>query len=213
MVISSTRAFRHTVTTVDELREFVAPPREAALRKQIDALDEHCRDFIARSPFLFMATASAAGDCDVSPKGDAPGFVKVLDEHTLVIPDRRGNQRLDSMRNIIENPHVGLLFIIPGVEWTLRINGRAQIVRDDDVRETLAAQGVVPELAIAVHVEEAFLHCPKCMLRAKLWDADAYLPRDEQPSFAAILKEQTRYDEVPVEAIEKALAADEKKLY
>jgi PPOX class probable FMN-dependent enzyme len=205
--------FTHPITTIDELREIVAHPREAALRKQIDALDEHCRDFIARSPFLFMATSNAAGDCDVSPKGDAPGFVRVLDDHTIVIPDRRGNQRLDSMRNIIENPHVGLLFLIPGVEWTLRVNGRATIVGDDDIRASLAAQGVTPELAIAVEVQEAFLHCPKCMLRAKLWDDATRLPRDEQPSFAAILKAQTKYDEVPVEAIEKALEADEKKLY
>src|SRR5947209_5455010 len=123
--------FRHPITTVEELRGLVAPPREAAVRKQISALDEHCRDFIARSPFVFIATSNAAGDCDVSPKGDAPGFVHVLDDHTLVIPDRRGNQRLDSMQNIIENPHVGLLFIIPGVEWTLRVNGRAMLVRDD----------------------------------------------------------------------------------
>ena len=205
--------FRHPITTVEELRGLVAPPREAAVRKQISALDEHCRDFIARSPFVFIATSNAAGDCDVSPKGDAPGFVHVLDDHTLVIPDRRGNQRLDSMQNIIENPHVGLLFIIPGVEWTLRVNGRAMLVRDDDVREELAAQGVVPELAIAVEVEEAFLHCPKCFLRAKLWDTDEWMPREEQPSFAAILKAQTKYDDVPVEAIAQALAADEKKLY
>jgi PPOX class probable FMN-dependent enzyme len=204
--------FRHPITTVEELRAIVAPPREAAVRKQISALDEHCRDFIARSPFVFIATSNAAGDCDVSPKGDAAGFVQVLDEHSLVIPDRRGNQRLDSMQNIIENPHIGLLFIIPGAEWTLRVNGRAMLVRDDDIRERLAAQGVVPELAIAVEVEEAFLHCPKCFLRAKLWDTDEWMPREEQPSFAAILKAQTKYD-VPVEAIAQALAADEKKLY
>ena len=205
--------FRQPITTMQELRGLVAPPREAALRKQISALDEHCRDFIARSPFVFIATSNAAGDCDVSPKGDSAGFVHVLDEHTLVIPDRRGNQRLDSMQNIIENPHVGLLFIIPGVEWTLRVNGRATLVRDDDVREELAAQGVLPELAIAVEVEEAFLHCPKCFLRAKLWDTDEWMPREEQPSFAAILKAQTKYDDVPVEAIAQALATDEKRLY
>jgi PPOX class probable FMN-dependent enzyme len=205
--------FRQPITSVEQLREIVSPPRDAALRKQIDALDEHCRDFIARSPFVFIATSNAAGDCDVSPKGDAPGFVKVIDDHTLIIPDRRGNQRLDSITNMIENPHVGLLFIIPGVEWTLRVNGAATIVRDDEIRESLAAQGVVPELAIAVDVEEAFLHCPKCFLRAKLWDTETFVPREEQPSFAAILKAQTKYDDVPVEAIAQALAADEKKLY
>ncbi|MEX2247804.1 MAG: pyridoxamine 5'-phosphate oxidase family protein [Dehalococcoidia bacterium] len=204
--------FSHTVTTLEELRTFIPNPGEPAVRKQMAFLDEHCRSFIERSPFLFLATSNAAGDCDVSPKGDAPGFVHVLDEHTLVIPDRRGNQRADSLRNILDNPGVGLLFLIPGVEWTLRVNGRASIVRDDDVRERLAAGGTVPELALAVEVEEAFLHCPKCMLRAQLWDTDGWLPKDQHPPFAAILKDQLKYD-VPVEVIQNALDADEKKLY
>jgi PPOX class probable FMN-dependent enzyme len=207
------RTFDEPVTTIEQLRTIIDPPREAAVRKQIDALDEHCRAFIARSPFVFVATSSASGECDVSPKGDAPGFVHVLDDHTLVIPDRRGNQRLDSIQNMLQNPHVGLLFVIPGVEWTLRVNGRATIVRDAGVRESLAAQGTVPELAVAVHVEEAFLHCPKCFLRARLWDTGEWMPREEHPSFAAILRDQTKYTEVPVEAIEKALAADEARLY
>ena len=186
-------------------------PREAAIRKQISALDEHCRAFIARSPFLFIATSNADGDCDVSPKGDAPGFVHVLDDKTLVIPDRPGNQRADSMRNMLENPHIGMLFVIPGVEWTLRVNGRASIIRDDDVRERLAAGGKTPALAIAVDVEEAFLHCPKCFIRAKLWDTDGWMAPEEQPSFAAILRDQAKYDDVPVEAIERALAFDAKE--
>jgi PPOX class probable FMN-dependent enzyme len=206
--------FAHPITTEDQLREFVPLPREAALRKQIPALDEHCRAFIARSPFLFLATSNAAGDCDVSPKGDAPGFVRVLDDETLVIPDRPGNQRADSMRNILQNPHVGLLFVIPGVEWTLRVNGRATIVRDDDLRESMAVNGKTPTVAIGVHVEEAFMHCPKCFIRAKLWDTDEWMAPEDQPSFAAILRDQAKYDQVPVEAIAAALKADsEKNLY
>jgi PPOX class probable FMN-dependent enzyme len=206
--------FSDTVTTLEQLREHVPLPREAAIRKQIAKLDEHCRAFIARSPFLFLATSNAAGDCDVSPKGDAPGFVQVLDDETLVIPDRPGNQRADSLRNILENPRAGLLFVIPGVEWTLRVNGRATIVRDAAIRERMAVNGRAPTLALAVTVEEAFMHCPKCFIRAKMWDTNEWMAPDEQPSFAAILRDQAKYDEVPVEAIEKALAADaEKNLY
>ena len=207
-------AFAHTITTVDELREHIPMPREAAIRKQIAKLDEHCRAFIARSPFVFLATSSASGDCDVSPKGDAPGFVQVLDDETLVIPDRPGNQRADSLRNILENPHAGLLFVIPGVEWTLRVNGRATIVRDDDVRERMAVNGKAPAIAIAITVEEAFMHCPKCFIRAKLWHTEEWMAPEEQPSFAAILRDQAKYEEVPLDAIEKALAYDaEKNLY
>lgn len=206
--------FANTITTLEQLREYIPMPREAAIRKQIARLDEHCRAFIARSPFLFLATSNAAGDCDVSPKGDAPGFVQVLDDETLVIPDRPGNQRADSLRNILENPHAGLLFVIPGVEWTLRVNGRATIVRDDDVRERMAVNGKPPAIAIALVVEEAYLHCPKCFIRAKLWDTGEWMAPEEQPSFAAILRDQTKYDDVPVDAIEKALAYDaEKNLY
>jgi PPOX class probable FMN-dependent enzyme len=206
-------AFADTITTIEQLRELVAAPREAALKKQIDVIDEHCRDFIARSTFVFIATSNAAGDCDVSPKGDVPGFVQVLDEHTLLVPDRPGNQRLDSLRNILENPHVGMIFIIPGVEWTLRVNGRAEIVRDEALLARCAVGGKLPLLGIGVHVEEAFLHCPKCFLRSGLWDQSGWMPPDEQPSFAAILREQTQMTAVPVEAVEKALAASNQKLY
>jgi PPOX class probable FMN-dependent enzyme len=202
--------FTNTVTTLDELREHIPMPREAAIRKQISSLDEHCRAFIARSPFVFLATSNATGDCDVSPKGDTPGFVHVLDDETLVIPDRPGNQRADSLRNILENPRAGLLFVIPGVEWTLRVNGRAAIVRDDAVRERMAVNGKLPALAIAVAVEEAFLHCPKCFIRARLWHTEEWLPADDQPSFAAILRDQAKYHDVPLEAVERALAADAK---
>jgi PPOX class probable FMN-dependent enzyme len=161
---------------------------------------------------VFVATSNAAGDCDVSPKGDAPGFVQVLDEHTLVVPDRPGNHRLDGLRNVIENPHAGLLFLIPGVEWTLRVNGRATIVRDEEVLERCAVGGKRPLLGLAVEVEEAFLHCPKCFLRSDLWDTSTWMPKDEQPSWAAILREQTQVA-VPVEVVEQALDASNRKLY
>ena len=205
MVTATT--FRETITTIEQLREVIPPPTGPALAKEIDFVDEHARAFIARSPFALIATAGADGRCDVSPKGDVPGFVQVLDEHTLVIPDRPGNQRADSLQNIIANPHIGLLMIIPGVEWTLRVNGRATLVRDADVLQRCAVEGKLPILGIAVEVEELFLHCPKCFLRSQLWDTEQWMPADEQPKWAAVLRDHTKLDAIPVEVIEKALDA------
>ena len=205
MVTATT--FRDTITTIEQLREVIPPPTGPALAKEIDFVDEHARAFIARSPFALIATAGTDGRCDVSPKGDVPGFVQVLDEHTLVIPDRPGNQRADSLQNIIANPHIGLLMIIPGVEWTLRVNGRATLVRDADVLQRCAVEGKLPILGIAVEVEELFLHCPKCFLRSQLWDTEQWMPADEQPKWAAVLRDHTKLDAIPVEVIEKALDA------
>src|SRR5438876_9871583 len=139
--------FRHVVTTESGLRELVGSPSERALKKDVAVLDEHCRAFIARSPFLLLATASGSGTCDVSPKGDAPGFVRVLDDRRLVIPDRPGNKRLDGMRNLVANPHIGLIFLVPGREETLRVNGRAWITRDPALLEQCVVQGKTPLLA------------------------------------------------------------------
>lgn len=204
--------FTDTITTMEQLREVMGHPSAPAVNKQIDVIDEHARAFIAKASFALIATSNAAGQCDVSPKGDVPGFVQVLDEHTIVIPDRPGNQRADSLSNLIENPQIGMLMIIPGVEWTLRVNGRASIVRDDAVLDRCAVGGKRPHLGIGVHVEEVFLHCPKCFLRSKLWDTDGWMPEDEQPSWAAVLKDQTKLN-FPVEAIERALEAAHTKLY
>lgn len=207
-----TTTFSHPITTLEQLRQIIAEPNELARRKQIAAIDEHCRAFIERSPFLFLATSNARGDCDVSPKGDAPGFVKVLDDTTIVIPDRPGNNRLDSLSNIIENPHAAALFIIPGAEWTLRVNGRATIIRDADILERCAVGGKVPALGVAIEVEEAFLHCPKCMLRSKLWEHEGWTHKDEL-SFAQIVRDHVKLTDVPVEVIEKALDRAHESLY
>ena len=166
-------AFRNTVSTEAELRQLVGEPSALALAKELGTLDVHCRAFIAHSPFLLLATSGATGRCDVSPKGDAPGFVQVLDERHLLIPDRPGNKRLDGMRNLLDNPHVGLIFLIPGVEETLRVNGRAWIVRDADLLERCEARGKVPALGIGVEVEEAFIHCAKAFKRSRALGARA----------------------------------------
>jgi len=207
-----TTTFNSTITSFEQLREVISLPNELAVRKQISVIDEHCRAFIARSPFLFLATSNAAGDCDVSPKGDAPGFVQVLDETTIVIPDRPGNNRLDSLQNILDNPHAGVIFIIPGADWTLRVNGRATIIRDAEILERCAVNGKRPALGIAIDVEEAFLHCPKCMLRSNFWDSDGWTAKDEL-SFAEIARDHVKLQHVPVKVVQKVLDKDVETLY
>ena len=182
--------FKRVVTSESELRQLMGTPSERAVKKESATIDEHGRDFIAHSPFLLLATSSASGRCDVSPKGDAPGFVHVLDERHLAIPDRPGNKRLDGMRNILENPHVGLIFLIPGREETLRVNGRAWIVRDEEILATLSARDKLPQLAIAVETEEVFFHCPKAFRRSKLWEPASWPDRDALPTMACVLYEK-----------------------
>jgi PPOX class probable FMN-dependent enzyme len=199
----------HTVTSLAALRELLGEPSERAVRKQLAALDVHCRAIIARSPFMLLGTADASGRCDVSPKGDQPGFVKVLDPHTLVIPDRPGNRRLDSFQNMLANPHVGLLFLIPGMDETLRVNGTAAIVDDPALLAELAVQGRAPQLGILVHVEECYLHCPKAFLRGRVWDPAAYMAREELPSMARMIQDQTRPAGRSQEEHERAVAEAE----
>ena len=194
--------FEQVVGSEQELREIVGVPSARAALKERPGLDHHCRAFIARSPFLLMATAGADGRCDVSPKGDAPGFVRVLDDHRLVIPDRPGNKRLDGMINLIANPHVGLIFIVPGREETLRINGRAWITRDPGLLVDFTVHGKTPSLAIGVEVEQSFLHCAKAFLRSHLWKHEEWPSRDVLPSMACVLYDQIRPEGVTVQDYE-----------
>jgi PPOX class probable FMN-dependent enzyme len=187
-------------------------PSEVARRKELPALDVHARTFIARSPFLLLGTADARGRCDVSPKGDAPGFVRVLDDHHLAIPDRPGNKRLDGMRNILVNPHVGLLFLVPGNDFTLRVNGRGAITREPELLESLAVGGKAPRLAIGVEVEEVFLHCARSFRRGKLWDQAAWPGPDALPSMPCILYDQTG-GAMSLEALEARNAESLARLY
>ena len=164
--------FTDTITTLDGLREVITPPSELVTAKEIDSLDDYCRDFIARSPFVVIASTDGAGSIDTSPKGDPAGFVRVLDDTTLVIPERPGNHRADTLVNIVRHPFVGLIFLIPGTKNTLRVRGRARIVRDLDLRETMALNGRVPDLAIVVDVTVAYFHCAKCIIRSGLWSQE-----------------------------------------
>ena len=205
--------FRDLVTSEDSLRAIVGgEPSEVARRKELPALDPHARAFIARSPFLLLGTSGPDGRCDVSPKGDAPGFVRVLDDHHLVIPDRPGNKRLDGMRNILGNPHVGLIFLVPGNDFTLRVNGRAAITRDPALLRALEIQGKVPLLAIGVEVEEVFLHCARAFRRGRLWDHPTWPGPDALPSMPCILYDQTG-GVMSLEALEARNAQSLAQLY
>jgi PPOX class probable FMN-dependent enzyme len=164
--------FAETLTTMDELRSVIAPPSELVTAKEVTALDDYCRDFIARSPFVLIASSDGQGSIDVSPKGDPAGFVRVLDDNTIAIPDRPGNHRADTFVNVIRHPYVGLIFLIPGTKNTLRVRGRATIVRDLDLRESMAIKGQIPEVALVVDVTTAFFHCAKCIIRSGLWKTD-----------------------------------------
>lgn len=183
--------------TVGDLRGSYGEPMELAVKKSIPKLDKHCKAFIERSPFLCIGTSGKDGKADVSPRGDPPGFVQILDDNTLLIPDRPGNNRLDTMSNIVENPNVGLIFLIPGFDDTLRVNGTASIVKDDERLEKSAIRGKTPTVGIRVEVQEAFLHCAKAFKRSRLWDSEAQQDRSEFPSLARMILEQAAPPEEP----------------
>jgi uncharacterized protein len=205
--------FHHVLTSETEIRALVGAPGERPLLKERTTIDEHCRAFIAQSPLLLMATAGADGTCDVSPKGDAPGFVAVLDEKRLVIPDRNGNKRIDGMKNLLSNPHVGLIFIVPGRDETLRVNGRACITRDPTLLERVRAKGTMPLLAIGVEVEQAFLHCVKAFRRSRVWVHEEWPKADALPNYACTLFDQIKPAGVTLEEFDQALQESDAKLY
>ena len=178
-----------TISTTEDLRDCYPQPLERSLRKSLPALDAHMRQFISRSPFLCLGTSNSGG-ADVTPRGDSPGFVQVLDDRTLLIPDWPGNNRLDSLTNIVSNPNVGLLFFIPGVNETLRVNGTAELTTDPTTVERWTVNGKHPRSAMRVTVREAYLHCAKALIRSKLWEDDYRIERAELPTYARMLKDQ-----------------------
>ena len=196
--------FAELIKSERELRGVVGEPMARSVKKEIAHLDEKCRAFIAHSPFVLVASCDAQGRLDVSPKGDPAGFVQVLDERTLAIPDRPGNQRADTFSNVLQNPRVGLLFLIPGMQETLRVNGGALIVRDLAVRERMAVRGKVPALALVVTVEEVFIHCTKCMVRSHLWDREFWPDLRGVPTQARFLVDHAKLGET-VEEVQASL--------
>jgi PPOX class probable FMN-dependent enzyme len=173
-----------------ELAALYGPALERSVRKQIDHLDGYCRDFIAASPMVIVGT-QAGGTADNSPRGDVPGFVKVADDYTLLIPDRRGNNRLDTLRNIVRNPAIGLLFLIPGVNETFRVNGEAVLSRDPALTGQFSMQGKLPRIVIAVTVKEAYIHCSRALVRADLWNPAKHAAPNTVPSMGTVLARHT----------------------
>ena len=173
---------RSVITSAAEIRRLLGPVFESQVNKIIDHIDPHCRAWIERCPFIVVSSMDADGAMDVSPKGDPPGFVKVVDEHTLAIPDRLGNNRGDTFLNVLQNPSIGIVFIMPKRREVVRVSGTAQVVTDADLLETMAVQGKRPDLALVVRVKEAFFHCGKSMIRSGLWEPDRWGPIDGLPS-------------------------------
>jgi uncharacterized protein len=206
---------RHAVTSLDQLREIINSPAPdaPARRKDIGKLDHHARNFIEKSPFLLLATSSPDGRCDVSPRGDSPGFVLVLDEKTLVVPDRPGNRRLDSFENIVRNPHAGLIFLVPNVDETLRVNGRATLTTDPDLMTQMEMQGKTPQLGIVIEAEEVFFHCARAFKRAKLWVSESWIERSELPTLGQMLHDQLKPEEITAEQYDESLEESNRRLY
>ena len=178
----------HAIETAEELRSSYGEPSERATRKSLDRLDRHCRRFIELSPFVVLASAGADGRVDCSPRGDPAGFVAVLDDRTVLLPDRLGNNRVDSLRNVLESPYVGLLFMIPGVNETLRLNGRATLTADRTLLEPLSVKGRAPRSGLVIEVEEVFLQCTKALVRSRLWAEESRVDRKAAlPSFGQML--------------------------
>lgn len=200
----SEHTFEQVISSEEELREILGHPSQRAAEKVIDHIDDHCAALIAHSPFLVIASADNDGNMDMSPKGDPEGFVKLLDENTLVIPDRLGNRRGDTFSNIIQNPKVGLYFLAPGYRETLRVSGTAQIVRDTELLESMAHEGKVPTLALVISVEKAFFHCAKCVIRSGLWDHEKWGDIDGIPSLGRILIDHANIDE-PAEVVQASI--------
>ncbi|QFG26386.1 pyridoxamine 5'-phosphate oxidase family protein [Actinomadura sp. WMMB 499] len=201
------------IESAEELRELLGAPMRRAIDKERVALHDRDREWLAQSPFCLISTSDAAGNCDVSPKGDPPGFTRVLDGTTIAIPDRPGNRRADGFLNVLENPHVGLIFLVPGRGETLRINGRARLLRDAPFFDDMVVRGHRPALALVVEIEQVFFHCAKALMRSKLWRPDTWTP-DALPSHARIVKD-VQYTRESLDELERHYSPERyaRKLY
>jgi len=192
----------HMVRTADELREMLGTPRAAQLAKCLPRLDEHCRRWIQRSPWLVICSSDAGGRMDISPKGDPPGFVRILDDTTIAIPDRPGNKRFDTLTNVLENPRVGVMFVVPGRDEVVRVGGVAHITKDPELLASMAVREREPVLALIVDIDEAMFHCGKSMIRSGLWEPERWPTVDGLASYAQCLADQAAADET-VEQMEE----------
>ena len=199
----------HRIETVAQLQALLGEPNPMTPKKLFSALDEAAMDFIRRSPFLVLATADGQGNEDASPKGDGPGFVVIEDDRTLLIPERKGNRLMFSLRNILANPQVGIIFLVPGTDETFRVNGTAELSDDPDVLVRLSARGAPALLAIRVTVRECFFHCAKAFIRSQLWNPESW-PDRQKISFGKMLTALVGGDEKLAEQVDKAIEHDYK---
>ena len=195
------------ISSEAELREVIGSPQELVLSKISRRLNELTRQFVENSPFMCLATSAPDGSCDVSPRGDPAGFVRILDDRTLLIPDRPGNRIADSLRNILANPHVGLLFLIPGIGDTFRVNGRARLVAEEELLAASAVEGKVPKLGILVEIDECYTQCSKALIRSDLWNPEHHIDRSELPSSGEILRAVREDDGFDAEEYDRERAA------
>jgi PPOX class probable FMN-dependent enzyme len=193
------------IDSLQELRRIYPDPKPRALAKQLDRLDSHCRRFIERSPFLVLATVGKDGRVDASPRGGAPGFVQVVDEVTLQLPDAFGNNRLDSYSNIVQTGRCGTIFFLPGMDETLRINGRVRLLNEPELLQRFKSERHTPRVVVEIHVEEAYLHCAKALMRSRLWSPENRIERSSFPSMGQMIKDQSGSPE-PAETQEQMLA-------
>ena len=204
---------REFVSTVEDLRETMGVATSSAIEKSIDKLDDVCKEFISRSTFVVIASANSNGELDASPKGDPEGFVKILDDKHLAIPDRPGNRRADTFENLISNPRVAIIFFVPGKGETLRVNGEARIVRDEALRKSMFINGQIPRFAMVIRIEEAFMHCPKCIVRSGLWEHESWPDSSNTASIAEAVITHADLNITPEEYKKLMVSEDRVKLY
>lgn len=180
--------FPGVIQSLEELRPRVGEPHPAVQHKVVSSMDEHIRAFVAKSPLFFLSTSNQSGLCDVSPRGDEPGFVRVLDDLRLIYPERLGNRRIDSLQNLLTNPQVGMVFIIPGVEAVLRINGRAWLTQDEELLASMQLNGKLPVAGVGVEVQECFIHCSRALKLSRIWEQATWLPEQEHPDTMSMFR-------------------------
>ena len=201
-------AAKKPVESVEKLKSILGPDFPSQVAKVIDHIDDHCKAWIERSPFVTIASCNSKGQMDVSPKGDPAGFVKVLDEKTLAVPDRIGNHRGDTFMNVLENPRIALMFVVPVRKEVVRVCGSAQVVMDEELLSMMVVNGHRPDLALLVRVEEAFFHCGKSMIRSRMWQPDMWPSIDGLPTYAQALKAHGDLPD-PIDDLEDRMAYNE----
>ncbi|WP_170399885.1 MSMEG_1061 family FMN-dependent PPOX-type flavoprotein [Ruegeria arenilitoris] len=205
--------FSEFVTSVEELERISGAPLPQILAKEIPALDQMCRDFIAASPFCLIASANPGGHLDISPRGDPEGFVQVISDTLMAIPDRPGNKRVDTFHNLLLDPRVSLIFFVPGKMETLRIRGSARICADPELLNGMAVNEHAPKLALLIHVETVFAHCPKCVIRSNLWQPEKWPDSSNLPNMNAMMVKHAKIDKTPEEWFESLKGTGELDLY